>query len=394
MSGPPPRRPRVAFVYHFMPDYREGVFRALLDDPAIEAEFVAGPDAGVGAGFDGVPTTDRIPYREVRNLWLGPLLWQRGVVGLAWRRGHDALVFRGSWLTLSTWVGAAIARLRGKRVFFWMIGWRRRERGFRRPLRPLYLRLAHVVLLYGERARRLGIEHGYPAERLRVIGNSLPVEAVDASAIVEPEGSLSVLWMTRLLPYKKPRLLVDAIRIAHERGVRLDCTFVGAGDTDELVAHVAALGLEDHVRFVGRRSDEEASALLAGARVVAVPGHAGLTVAHAIVHGVPVVVNDDPDANPPEWEYVMPVDGDAAAWPGGIGFNGSRFRRDDAASLCDELVRWCVERPASTEERRRIAREGAELVSPERSAAAIVAAILDQGTSTGAVGAEARARSR
>lgn len=374
MGVPPAARPRVAFVYHFLPDYREAVFRRLLEAPSIEAEFVAGAP---GPGFDGVPPTQQIPYRRVRNLWFGPMLWQRGILSIAWRDEHDVLVFRGSWLTVSTWVGAALARLRGKRVHFWLIGWRRRERGFRRWLRPLYLRLAHTLMLYGERAKTLGIAAGYPAGRMAVVGNSLPYPSIDEAGIVEPEGSLSVLWMTRLLPYKKPRLLIDAVKLAHERGVALRCTFIGTGETDELVAHVAALGLDEHVRFVGRKNGAETHPYLSEARVLALPGHAGLTVAHALVNGVPVIVNDDPDANPPEWEYVVPVGTPEEERPPGVGGpNGSRFRFDDAASLCDELLRWCVERPASTEERRRIARESAEMVSPTRSADAIVAAVM------------------
>jgi len=369
--------PRVAFIYHFLPDYREAVFRELLNDPSIEAEFVAG---AVGPGFEGVPLASGIPCREVRNLWLGPVLWQRGVASLAWRREHDVLVFRGSWLTLSTWVGAAIGRLRGKAVHFWLIGWRRRESGLRRWLRPRYLRLAHRLLLYGERAKALGVEHGYPEARMHVVGNSLPYEPTEPSLIEEPQGSLSVLWVTRLLPYKKPALLIEAIHLAHRRGVALDCTFVGPGDASELIEQVEALGLSDHVRFVGRMDAEALRPLFARARVVAIPAHAGLTVAHALISGVPVVVNDDAGANPPEWDYVVPLDAAThatthATTGEGREPNGSHFRSGDAQSLSDELLRWCVERPASTSERRRIAREAARTVSPRRSAEAIVAAI-------------------
>lgn len=49
----------------------------------------------------------------------------------------------------------------------------RGEAGLKRFLRGVYLRLAHKVLVYSERGKRLGGASGYPADRIDVIYNSL-----------------------------------------------------------------------------------------------------------------------------------------------------------------------------------------------------------------------------
>lgn len=364
-------KPHVGFIYHFMPDYREPVFKSLLNDNRIESEFIAGTNRGE---FASVPATDLIPFIRVKNRWCRSLLWQSGVHRLIREKQYDVVVFRGSWLTLSTWTGAIYARWHGCTVMFWLIGWRKPESGLRGFLRPRYLRLAHALLLYGERSRQLGEQQGYPADRMRVIGNSLPFDSVDLEDIKEPTDSLLVLWVTRLLPYKKPQLLIEAIVIAHQRGFLLECVFVGPGDTQALQALADQHNLGEYISFTGRLNVDgaELPALFARARVVAVPGHAGLTVANGLVNGVPVVVNDNPDSNPPEWEYVQP----ATHQPDSTVANGSYFKEDDAASLADELIRWCVTAPATTEHRRSIARQAQHEVSPQRSSDAIVDAVF------------------
>ena len=111
---------------------------------------------------------------RLRNLWFPKLvLWQRGLVPLLWRERFPAVVFLGDYHFISTWVGAVVARLRGTKVLMWTQGVRSRETGLKRLVRRAFYGLAHAVMLYGHRAKRLLEASGMEPQRLHVIFNSL-----------------------------------------------------------------------------------------------------------------------------------------------------------------------------------------------------------------------------
>lgn len=364
------KRYRVGIAYHFLPDYRAGVFKELLKSDKLEVEFLAGDN---GSALSGVPEATGIPHHRLKNRWAGRVLWQSGLLTKLYREKYDVVVLRGSWLTLTTWVAAPLLRIQRTPVLFWSRGWKKRDRGVVRLIRLFYLRLANALLLYGDRAKSTGMTCGYPEKRMRVIGNSIPLPTLDISTIRKPdEARPLVLWVTRILDYKQPDLLIRAVKAVQEKGYEIDCVFIGHGEIGDLEQMRDDLGLRDRVRFLGRLDPDAVVPWCYKASVVALPNWAGLTVASSIANGVPVVVNDDAYSNPPEWDYVTTADESAENT---VPVNGSYFRKNDADDLANELVRWCFTHPASSEQRRAIAAYGRELVSPERSANAIVSAI-------------------
>jgi glycosyltransferase involved in cell wall biosynthesis len=109
-----------------------------------------------------------------------------------------------------------------------------------------------------------------------------------------------IVYAGRLAPDKGVDVLIDAF--AGLAGTHPDTTLLVAGSGEEdaaLRARAARLG--DRVRFLGRLPAAELSALLGGARVVAVPSvpsrrpeGSPLAVVEAAMHGRPVVASDDP----------------------------------------------------------------------------------------------------
>lgn len=356
-----PNVPRVAIVYHFFAHYRAAVLKTLLSDPEHHYVLVGDirdPAAGAGDAIetwdvlpDGVPAGRMIvtPCR----LLMGRFLWQRGIVGMAWRRQFDTFIFLGNAGFISTWLAAAIARLRGARVLMWTHGWTRPEKGPKRWVRNSFYRLAHGLLLYGNIARRLGLDHGFPAERLHVIYNSLdyPAQArlrqsLSAAEIAQvratfPERSHPLLVsIGRLNPQKRLDLLIEAMGLLARESFPVNLLMIGEG-TQRTELESLANQQQASTRFLGALYDEATLArYLCAADLAVIPGNVGLTAIHAMGYGIPVLSNDQAWNQMPEWEAIVP------------GVTGDHFPAGDAAGLARAIRLWVEMHPQRDATRR------------------------------------------
>lgn len=350
----------VDIVYHFLPRYREGVLSELLESDDLDVRLISGVSRPTQ---EHVPFADDLPYVEVRNRWAGMVLWQAGLRKLLRQRRADVVIFLGSWNFASTWAMAKLVKAQGASVLFWTHGWQNPETGARGFLRRSFYRLADGLLLYGDRAREIGISQGFDPDRLFVIGNSLAVDPPPADRPMSAgEGPATVLWVARLLENKRLDLLVDAFDRACDEGHDLRLVVVGDGPAPRPVSKPAH---RERIEYLGAIHDDGVlRELFDRASVVAIPSSAGLTVLHALLHGVPVVVNDAPETNGPEYEFVRD------------GWNGSTFAANDAAALTQQIVRWCVTDPVTPDKRAEIAEAGRRASSPSESAARIRDAVV------------------
>ena len=169
-------RKRVLHVSRILQHYREGVLKNLDSAEATEFTFLADDTSGK----ERIPTIPRSTFKNahrLKNVWIGPFLWQKGLLRFLRDERFDVAIFEGDFKHLSTWLGVILARLRGARTYYWTIGWHRPDNsGFKRTIRKLFYRLAHQVLLYGRDGFEIGRESGFPPERMQVIGNSYPGE--------------------------------------------------------------------------------------------------------------------------------------------------------------------------------------------------------------------------
>ena len=81
-------RPRIAVVYHWLPHYRESVFREM--DKEHNVVFVA--DVKTRYANLKLAETNGLSVVQLQNVWIGPFLWQRGL-GLLRREEIDRIVF-------------------------------------------------------------------------------------------------------------------------------------------------------------------------------------------------------------------------------------------------------------------------------------------------------------
>lgn len=352
-----PTRHRVAVVYQHLPHYREPVFRLMSETADIEYHFLAAP-----RGENGIHT---VPFGQLPNShalsnhWLGPFLVQGGLFTTLRRIRPDAVIFLGDYRYITTWINAVVQRTLGARVFFWTQGWRQPDTRLRALVRNSFYRTADHLLVYGSRARELGIDAGFSPDTITAIGNSEASEADlrHISTSRTPSRALRIGAVMRLSPNKKTDQLAEIAAALRERGITTHVHIAGEGPGAAPLKEACA-SLDIPLRQLGAlHSDESLSEFYADLDVCVIPGAAGLSVLQALSHGTPVVTSDNLNAHGPEVEALTPgvtgafvPEDDAAAFADAIATWAARLQDDGAsiAATCVESVRvgWVAERQA------------------------------------------------
>lgn len=335
-------RKRIAFFNPIFAHYRAGLLRELRAGETFEY-FLFGDTHDRHSNIPAAdlscdPNFTRTPY--VR--FLKVFAWQQGTVRQLLFGRFDAFILEGDVYYLSTWVGAVLARMRRRRVLFWSHGWTHKDTGMKLWVRRQFYRLADGLLLYGTRAKAIGIEAGFAADRLYVMYNSLDFDhQQDCAAAIRPadlaalrvrlfgpEPAPIVIATARLTPKKRFDQLIRALGLINRRGRRVDLLLVGDGPARaELETLARAEGV--NAVFVGACYEEAGlAALFACACVTVSPGEVGLTCMHSLGYGVPVITHSDADRQMPEWEAIVP------------GVTGDLFEPDDVDDLARKIDRW------------------------------------------------------
>lgn len=365
-----------------MAHYREGVHTVLDRASSLECLFASDLD-GEPFGLELMNVRLLGQHIELRNHFWRRLSWQSGALRLALLGRYDVYVFTGDVTVVSTWVCAAIGRLRQRPVLFWTMGWRKPEKGVKRWLRIAFYRLATSLLVYGETGRALGIAHGYPAHRITVIYNSVE----SGNSIMDCDGSrqrrrgaarateltveepLIVGAVARLTDSKRFDRLIDACALLRDWGKHVRVMLAGDGPArPQLERRARELGVD--VRFVGALYDDgSVDDFYEAIDITVLPTAAGLSVIQSLGRGVPVITDDDGSTQGPETEAISAA-------------TGSRYVRDNIASLAEAIQEWAG----------RISRDGAAVAEACRTeyckrwtaaahAARIEAAVIDAANS-------------
>jgi 1,2-diacylglycerol 3-alpha-glucosyltransferase len=327
----------------FFTHYRARLMEELLECTDHDV-LLCGADYDVDqAGIKAWLPSDRTRFIPLTTLKLMNRFYlQWGLVSLALRSDISAIVYTGNSKHLTTWVSAIVARMTGKRVLFWTHGWLRQEYGLKRRIRCAFYGLADGLLLYGNRAKQIGIQSGFDPDRLYVIFNSLDyqtqsklratttathVRATRASLFATP-GSPLLICVARLIKQRKLDQLLSAMALLRERGVSANLLLVGEGP-ERCALERMAEELDLPVAFVGECYDEtQLCHYFMASNVTVLPGAAGLTTIHSLTYGTPVISNDNFDEQMPEIEAIIP------------GITGEFYGYDDIGDLARVIEKW------------------------------------------------------
>ncbi len=333
------RKPRVCCLMNILPLYRQSIFSAIDQDNDMDTFFYGGDGSNDGiALMDGRSLSGFMGY--MRNQYKDKkLIWQKGWHKVLFK-GYSVFILTGNPGIRSNWLVMLYARLTGKKVVLWTHGLYGNESPLTKWKNMLYMRTASHLLLYGNHAKRLLSQSGYPSSKMSVVYNSLNNDYLKSlrKKYVDPSYMRNVfgndypvvIFTGRLTKHKSLELIIEAIGVLKHQLTGCNVMFVGEGEARaELEELAQKIGVDDRIFFYGECYDEQMLAVLfQNSRLCISPGNVGLTAIHSMSFGVPVISHDDFSHQMPEAETIRK------------GVTGSFFRRGDSISLAETMDRW------------------------------------------------------
>jgi glycosyltransferase involved in cell wall biosynthesis len=170
---------------------------------------------------------------------------------------------------------------------------------------PVFLRQFDAALYVGERSRAYYAHYGYPERRLfaspHCVDNAWFAARATPAARAELRDRLGiardaplVLFAGKLLPFKRPLDVVEAVATLRRDGLPAEVLVAGSGALEgEMRARAAELGAPLHM--LGFQNQSAMPAAYAAADVLALPSESetwGLVCNEALACGRPIVVSD------------------------------------------------------------------------------------------------------
>lgn len=322
---------KIAIITPILSHYRLGLYKTL--DATSRLKFIHYADPhDPRHGVKSLHPREVNRFRPLKNKTFGRATWQIGALSAALNKEFDAYIFTGDASFLSTWIAAGIARCRRAQVYFWTIGWKRPDKGLKRLTRLAFYRLANQLLVYSPRGKHLGIQAGYPSERITVIYNSVTqiAEAHHGMSKVVDNTAWTLGAVARLTSSKNFSLLIDAAEVLQRGGQPVNILFAGEGpERSNLQSKASALGVD--CRFLGQiYHQDEIRAFYEQLTVTVIPAATGLTAIQSLAYGRPVVTNDDMETHGPEVAAVIE------------GVTGSLYQKDDLFQLVQRISHWAI----------------------------------------------------
>jgi glycosyltransferase involved in cell wall biosynthesis len=335
-------RHKVAIIGHYFPHYRTATFEQLAGISGNKYYFLADTEDPQNAGIKPSPIVNHPNFRRLRAWKVGKLFLQPGLLKWAMSAEVDTWIVVAVPHGLFYWFAPLIARLFGKRVIFWTIGWIQDDRGFKNFLRRTFYSLANSLLIYGHYGKILGMQRGIPATSMHVVYNALDYDTQrnhrDRLTDYDLEQTKNELFggtvdpilvcCSRLLPHRKLEHAIESLAILKSRGININLLLVGEGsERAKLQSMADRLGV--NVYFFGACYDEATlSRLIASSDLTIAPGMVGLTAMQSLAYGTPVITHDDPYHQAPESDCLTP------------GLTGQFFEYGNVGDIADKLEDW------------------------------------------------------
>lgn len=342
----------IFLLSNIAPVYRKSLWLKLLENDYFNCFIAYGENKSIG--IPQIPLKDLVSVNSVNRIYKVKNIWYKGIV-LFWQSGafrliskneYSAFIFLGDFWCISTWLLAALGRLRGVKVVFWGHGLYGDESKLKLFFRLLFYRLATHHLLYERRAKKLMIAHGFKSEQLYVVFNSLDYDLnkslrdqghtitkeIVCHFFKEPLLPL-LIFVGRLTIVKKINLLIDAAIILNNEKTIVNVLIVGDGPLRSTLEKYGQNGINNKwLHFVGScYLEKDVSKYLTVADLCVSPGNVGLTAIHSLSYGTPVCSHDNLNSQMPEVEAIEE------------GVTGFYFKENNIYDLVFNIKHWLSE---------------------------------------------------
>ena len=329
---------KIVFIAFFGAHYRYEIFKKIDDN--FDASFYLGD---VDVNNPDIKPFDYSKLKKCATMECraikAPFFYMKGISKALAEDADDYIVFISPY-ALNIWPFIFKAKRLGKKIHLWTIGYTGRESFPVRCAKHLFFRLADKIMVYANHSKRIMLEKGIDESKISVVYNSYAYEeqlrlrgGLEAGPIFrEHFGNCNpnLIFVGRLNPIKKLDMILKAMRILADSGVKTNLTLVGDGREKGALGELAnKLGLAENVWFFGACYDQKKmSNMLYNADICVSPGNVGLTSMLAMAYGCPVITHGDANFQDPEFESVKP------------GKTGDLFRKGDVESLASKIGQW------------------------------------------------------
>jgi len=318
---------KIYIQYNCIAHYRARIFELLTNNS--EYDFTVVADNEADTPF--MATVNDLGDRKIRHIvaktyqiklpGLPIFYFQPNAINMTLKDKPDLVIALGSPYSITAWLLLLICKLLRIPVLLWGHGLLGGETGLKWWVRKVFYKLASGQLLYGNYAKKLLIDKGFPASTLHVVYNSLDYDNqvsiyknITQQMKEEFRESLEInnndrliIFTGRLQPVKRLDMIIDAIGILHGKGITVHVAFIGEGQERSKLADLAKRNdITDQVHFLGASYDENYLGLaLSSSDLCVIPSGAGLSIMHSMVFGTPVLIHDEYKFHFPEWEAVV-----------------------------------------------------------------------------------------
>ena len=234
----PFRKLKVCCIFNIAPLYRRAVYQRMSEDEDIDYSFYCGLES---PEIEALTDMSQIKgfRRYLSNRYSGQkLIWQKGW----WRTiltRYDAYILTGNPGIRSNWLIVLYARITGKKVYLWTHGLYGNESIRQKRINYGYMKLAGNLFLYGNRAKYLLHQRGYPFQKMHVIYNSLDYSRQCALRDKYRNAGYMrnyfgndfpvIAFVGRLTAVKSLDLLIKAVALLKIQSVNVNIVFLGTG---------------------------------------------------------------------------------------------------------------------------------------------------------------------
>jgi 1,2-diacylglycerol 3-alpha-glucosyltransferase len=370
---------KIAIIYPYIPHYR----KAIIDELSASVNFDYVIFADSRKIINSIPNyflNDNTLFREAKWHNFNCLGFQSGLLKCIFNYEFDCLIFLGNPYYISSWLYALIARLNGKKIVFWTHGWIKKDKIIKKNIRNLFYRISHILFLYGNRARNVGLNYEFKESQLSVIYNSLDYDVqkfVRNSIVNSPNKYIKYLntiglkdngnylaYVGRLMAASKLDQLILSAKILREKyNIALTIVLIGDGPERNSLEELANDN-NINIIFLGETYDEwKIGPILFKARLVISPGKVGLTALHSLAYGTPVLTHSNHEYQMPESEAII------------SNLTGDFFNMDDIEDIASCIYKWLLI-PKDDFERKNCIQTLEENYTPQAQLIAIETALI------------------
>jgi glycosyltransferase involved in cell wall biosynthesis len=332
---------RISIITNILPKYREGFYDALLGREDVTVRVYC-QEAIPGTDFETIH--HKYEHNVVLLRFVSASREKVAFQFVPWKKvlsESDVIFISGNPRVLSDVIFGTLLVLLKKKVVLWTMARSFRNNSLSRSIRLRWSRIFPYILVYTDEEADFLKERGFRNRNVLGINNGLNQKDIERAELKWKNGALDqwqrregieglvlVLSCARLERKNRFELIAEALPVLISHIPNLLWCVIGSGpEMSALRARVSSLGVDRHVRFVGKLFDEnDLAPWFMSSRLFIHPSAVGLSLLHAYGYGLPVIVSDNPGEHGPEYGAFKP------------GSTGLAFRRNDVASLAESII--------------------------------------------------------